>query len=218
MYLPRHFDESRPQALAELIRSHPLATLVTLSPAGLQANPVPLLLDTGPDDGPHGTLRGHVARANPLWREHDPAVEALAVFHGPDAYVSPGWYASKREHGKVVPTWNYAVVQARGPLRIVEDRAWLRDFVGRLTHRHEAHRSEPWHIDDAPAAFTEQLLGSIVGIEMPLTRLEGKWKLSQNRPVADRQGVIDGLRQEAAADAADVAAWMARLEDAARPG
>jgi len=199
MYVPPHFEETRPEVLHELIRDHPLAALVTLGPEGLNANHIPLELDPGP--GPLGTLRGHVARGNPVWRDFSRDVEALAVFQGPQAYISPAWYPTKRETGKVVPTYNYVVVHAYGPMRIVEDRAWLRGFVERLTNRYEAGRAEPWKITDAPADFVEQMLGAIIGIEIPLTRLVGKWKVSQNRPAVDRDGVVTGLSALSGGDA-----------------
>jgi len=192
MYLPKHFEETRPEALHELIRAHPLGMLVTLNGAGLQANSVPFILDADPAGGP-GILRAHVARANPLWRETRGDVEALVVFQGPQAYISPGWYASKAEHGKVVPTWNYVMVQARGTLRAVDDADWLRAFVTRLTTRHEAVQAQPWAVTDAPADYIDTMLRAIVGIEIPLTALTGKWKVSQNRPAADRAGVVAGL-------------------------
>ena len=192
MYLPKHFEETRSEALHELIRAHPLGMLVTLNGAGLQANSVPFILDADPAGGP-GILRAHVARANPLWRETRGDVEALVVFQGPQAYISPGWYASKAEHGKVVPTWNYVMVQARGTLRAVDDADWLRAFVTRLTTKHEAVQAQPWAVTDAPADYIDTMLRAIVGIEIPLTALTGKWKVSQNRPAADRAGVVAGL-------------------------
>jgi len=193
MYVPAHFEETRPEVLHELIRDHSLAALVTLGSEGLSANHIPLELDPGP--APFGTLRGHVARGNPVWRDFSRDVEALAVFQGPQSYISPSWYQTKRETGKVVPTYNYIVVHAYGPMRIIEDRAWLRGLVERLTNRYEAGRAEPWKVTDAPADFVEQMLGGIIGIEIPLTRLVGKWKVSQNRPSADRDGVVTGLRE-----------------------
>jgi transcriptional regulator len=144
----------------------------------------------------YGTLRGHVARANPLWQEFADGGEVLAIFHGPQAYVSPSWYPSKAEHGKVVPTWNYAVVHARGPLAVIDDPAWLRAFVGSLTAAHEAGRQPPWAVDDAPPEFVDQMLGAIVGFEIAITSLVGKWKASPNRSASDRTGVIDGLLRE----------------------
>jgi len=191
MYVPAHFEETRPDVLGRLIHDHPLAALVTLGRDGLSANHIPLELD--PEPAPLGTLRGHVARANPVWRDFSRDVEVLAIFQGPQAYISPAWYETKRETGKVVPTYNYVVVHAYGPLRIVEDRAWLRALVERLTNRHEAARPEPWKVTDAPAGYIEQMLGAIIGVEIPLTRLVGKWKVSQNRPAVDRDGVVSAL-------------------------
>ncbi len=193
MYLPKHFEESRAEVLHELIRTHPLGLLVTLADAGLQANPVPFVLDADPAGGP-GILRAHVARANPLWRETRSDVEALVVFQGPQAYVSPSWYPSKAEHGKVVPTWNYVMVQARGTLRAIDDPAWVRAFVTRLTTRHEAAQAKPWAVADAPPDYIEATARAIVGLEITLSALVGKWKVSQNRSAADRAGVASGLR------------------------
>ena len=192
MYLPKHFEETRPEPLHELIRKQPLGLLVTLNDAGLQANNVPFVLDADPAGGP-GILRAHVARANPLWREARGDAQSLVVFQGPQAYISPSFYPSKAEHGKVVPTWNYVMVQARGPLRPIEDAAWLHAFVTRLTDRHEAPRAQPWAVSDAPTDYIATMLRAIVGIEIVLTALTGKWKVSQNRSQADREGVARGL-------------------------
>ncbi len=196
MYLPPHFAESRPNVLRGFIAAQPLGLLVTLNRAGgIDANSVPFFLDAADDAAP-GVLRAHVARANPLWKEARDDVDALVVFQGPHGYVSPGWYPSKAEHGKVVPTWNYIMVQARGRLRAVDDKAWLRAFVTRLTDHHEGGRATPWAVTDAPADFIEATLGAIVGIEIVLSSLVGKWKVSQNRSAADRAGVVDGLLRE----------------------
>jgi len=190
MYLPAHFEETRVDVLHRLVHTDPLGLLVTHGDAGLQANSVPLLID--PEPAPFGTLRAHVARANPVWRDaHERDV--LVVFQGPQAYVSPNWYPSKAEHGKVVPTWNYVMVQARGRLRAIEDTAWLRSFVTRLTATHEAAQARPWQVTDAPPDFIETMLRAIVGIEIELTALTGKWKVSQNRSAADRAGTAAGL-------------------------
>ena len=196
MYLPAHFEEKRPEVLHELLRTHPLGLLITHSDSGLQANAIPFVLDADPAGGP-GILRGHVARANPLWHDAgggaQTAAEALVVFQGPQAYISPSFYPSKAEHGKVVPTWNYVMAQARGRLRAIDDAAWLRAFVTRLTERFEAPRAAPWAVSDAPADYIATMLGAIVGIEIELTALTGKWKVSQNRSAADRAGVARGL-------------------------
>lgn len=203
MYIPKHFDETRVDVLHALIETRPLGTLVTLTGNGLDANHVPFEVD--PHPAPYGTLRGHVARGNPVWRDYTKEIEALVVFQGSSEYISPSWYASKSEHGKVVPTWNYAVVHAYGPLSIVDDRQWLRALVERLTGHHESRRAAPWRVSDAPDDFVEQMLGAIVGIEIPLTRLHGKWKVSQNRPARDREGVVAGLLAEERESAAAVA-------------
>lgn len=193
MYQPAAFRENDIATLHALIRAHPLATLVTAGAGGLIANLVPFLLA---ETGGYGTLRAHVARANDQTEALKTGAETLVIFHGPEEYVTPTWYESKKEHGRVVPTWNYAVVQVRGTPRLIEDPAWLREQVKALTAAQENRRSEPWKVEDAPEAYTEALLGAIVGVEIPIRCIEGKWKVSQNRPAADREGVCRGLRQE----------------------
>lgn len=202
MYLPKHFEETRVEVLHQLIHAHPLGALVTLTPGGLDANHIPFEVD--PEPLPFGTLRGHVARANPVWREFSRETDALVIFQGPGTYISPAWYPTKQETGRVVPTWNYAVVHVHGPLRVIDDKAWLRDFVTKLTNRHEAARREPWHVTDAPADYIDRQLGAIIGLEIPIARLVGKWKMSQNRPAQDRAGVVDGLSQTGDAAIADL--------------
>jgi transcriptional regulator len=193
MYLPPHFEEKRPEVLSELVRTHPLGLLITQSRSGeLTANSVPFVLDPDTAGGP-GVLRAHVARANPLWHDTREEVPVLVVFQGPQAYISPSFYPSKAEHGKVVPTWNYVMVQARGTLHAVDDAPWLHAFVSRLTERHEAPRSQPWAISDAPDDYIATMVRAIVGLEIRLTALSGKWKVSQNRSAADRAGVARGL-------------------------
>ncbi|MFZ2648889.1 MAG: FMN-binding negative transcriptional regulator [Burkholderiaceae bacterium] len=209
MYLPSHFEETRVDVLHRSIRAQPLGLLITLSASGLQANPLPFLIDEGPT--PLGTLRGHVARANPLWRETRGDVDALIVFQGPQAYISPSMYATKAATGKVVPTWNYVTVQARGKLRPVDDAQWVRNLVERLTRTHEAPRAVPWAVSDAPANYITTMLGAIVGIEVELVALQGKWKVSQNRDAVDRQGVAYGLEQQAQASGDAQALAMAKL-------
>jgi transcriptional regulator len=204
MYLPKHFAEERPEVLHELIRRRPLATLVTLSADGLVANSLPLLLV--PEEGGRLFLRGHVARANPVWRESLPDVDVLALFQGEDAYISPSWYPAKAEHGRVVPTWNYVTVQARGRLRFIDDPAWLKDLLERLTHEHEDKRAAPWRLSDAPVDYIEKMLAAVVGLELEVTQLVGKWKASQNQPVEAREGVVRGLREEGRSGPADVVA------------
>jgi transcriptional regulator len=187
MYAPSHFEETRLDALHALIEAHPLGTLVTHSAAGLGADHIPFEIAAPGAAAPFGTLRAHVARANPLWRQA--GAEVLAVFQGPTAYVSPSLYAEKPVSGKVVPTYNYAVVHAHGVLRAIEDPAWILALLERLTARHESVRAAPWSVRDAPAEFIDTLLKSIVGIEIPIGRLQGKWKLSQNRPPSDQAAV-----------------------------
>ena len=208
MYLPSHFEEKRPEVLQELMQTHPLGLLITQGDSGLQANPIPFIHDADPAGGP-GVLRAHVARANPVWREARTDTESLVVFQGPQAYVSPGWYPSKAEHGKVVPTWNYCIVQGRGLLRVIDDAAWVHAFVTRLTQRHEATQAKPWAVNDAPADFIKATQRAIVGIEISLSALTGKWKTSQNRSAADRDGVARGLAQRSGSDAAAMAVLVA---------
>lgn len=192
MYLPEHFAENRPEVLQQLMREHPLACVVTHGADGLDANHLPLFFDGS--TGPHGTLYGHVARSNPLWQQIAAMPEeALIIFQGAQAYISPNWYPGKAEHGQAVPTWNYAVVHARGPLRVVDDPAALRQLLERLTARHEAGQPQPWQLSDAPDDYLQRQLRAIVGIEIPLSALVGKWKCSQNRPAGDRAGVAAAL-------------------------
>lgn len=197
MYTPAHFEETRPEVLRQLIATHPLGALVTLTPSGLDANHIPFEFV---DEGPHGTLRGHVARANRVWQDFARTTDVLVIFQGPTAYITPTWYvATKPDSGKVVPTYNYCVVHAHGPLIVHDDREWLRGMVTRLTQRFEAQRPAPWQVADAPADFIDKQLAAIVGIEIPIARLAGKWKVSQNRPEADRAGVVAGLTAEKSA-------------------
>lgn len=207
MYVPSKFAEPSVERVLEIVRGHPFASLVTVGSEGPDAEHIPMLHVAEP--GPLGVLRGHVARANPVWREVQEGASALAIFRGPDVYVSPSYYPSKREHGEVVPTWNYALVHAHGTLRFVHDRAWLRALVAELTDVHERGREVPWSIDDAPAEFIERLLGAIVGVELTITRIVGKVKASQNRSPADREGVVAGLSREGG-DAASAMAEMVR--------
>lgn len=190
----------------ELIRARPLATLVTLSSSGLNANHVPLHLSESP--APFGTLQGHVARANPVLSDLEKDIEVLAIFHGPDAYITPSWYATKKETGKVVPTWNYAVVHAYGHVRVVDDAAWLRGQLEALTTHNEATFSKPWAVSDAPHEFTEKLTSNIVGFEMVISRLSGKWKVSQNQPHQNQASVIDGLKASGQQDSSAMAALV----------
>lgn len=207
MYLPKHFEEPGVEVMHQLIRANPLATLVTLAAGEPDANHVPLQLIA--DGSPFGCLHGHLARANPLWRTHPGEIDVLAVFQGADAYITPSWYASKQATGKAVPTWNYAVVHARGRLRVIDDANWLRRQLAALTAQHEAALAEPWAIDDAPPDYIEQMIAAVVGIEIVVTRLTGKWKVSQNQPAENRAGVIEGLQASGTADGAAMAALVA---------
>jgi transcriptional regulator len=191
MYLPSHFEVTDTEAVYALIREHPLGALVITGPDGLDANHIPFEIDAEP--GPHGRLLAHVARANPLWRNAGQNGEVLVIFQGASGYITPSWYPTKSVSGKVVPTYNYAVVHAYGRVRAIEDREWLLAFVTRLTDRHESVRTSPWQVSDAPADYIEQMLDAIVGIEVTITRLVGKWKVSQNRTPSDRAGVAAGL-------------------------
>jgi transcriptional regulator len=202
MYQPQHFREDDPAVQHALVRAHPLGLLVTSGDEGLEANLIPFVID--PSAGERGMLRGHLARPNPQWRSFDPGVDVLVVFQGPEGYITPSWYATKAESGKVVPTWNYAVVQVHGRLRITEDPAWLRSQIDSLTRLQEGNRAEPWQVSDAPAGYVEAQIRGIAGLEIEISRIEGKWKVSQNRPAADRPGIIAGLRTEGQADMADL--------------
>ncbi|MDO9106470.1 MAG: FMN-binding negative transcriptional regulator [Methylovulum sp.] len=206
MYQPVQFVQPNIETMHGLMRQYPLATLVTLASDGINANHIPLHLADTPL--PFGTLRGHVARANPLWHDLNSEIEVLAIFHGPDVYISPSWYATKQETGKVVPTWNYAVVHAYGKLQVIDDANWLRSQLETLTNQHEAAFAEPWAVADAPPDFTERLMGSIIGIELVITRLSGKWKVSQNQPPCNQASVVQGLNASGQADASSMAALV----------
>src|ERR1700742_2855841 len=184
MYQPVAFREDRLEVQHALVRAHPLGLLITAGPAGVVAHPVPFLID--PEGSDKGTLRFHIARANPQWREVEAVDECLVVFQGPSDYVTPSWYATKRETGKVVPTWNYATVHAWGRPRVVNDDGWLRRQIEDLTASRENLREAPWSVSDGPPYFVAAQMRAIVGVEIPISRIEGKWKMSQNRPEADR--------------------------------
>ncbi|MGH9575527.1 MAG: FMN-binding negative transcriptional regulator [Candidatus Acidiferrales bacterium] len=194
MYQPLAFKEERLDTLHALIRAHPLATMITAGAGGLLANLVPFILV---DVGNNGTLRCHVARANDQVEALRAGAGTLVVFQGPEAYITPSWYASKKEHGRVVPTWNYVVVQVRGMPRLMEDSAWIKEQISHLTSIHEGQRAKPWAVTDAPESYIEGQIKAIVGVEIPIATIEGKWKASQNRPETDRHSVEEGLRQEA---------------------
>jgi transcriptional regulator len=205
---PLHRQDDR-VALQALIRRRPLGLLITSGAQGLNASAVPFLLDA--ERGEFGTLLVHVARANPQWRDLQPEGEALVVFQGEDHYISPSWYETKRETGKVVPTWNYLMVQARGRARAIEDAGWLRAQIEALTRSQEGARAAPWAVGDAPEDFVAAQIRQIVGVEIALTALNGKWKASQNRNAADRAGVVAGLTEDGDVDALAMAAIVAEV-------
>ncbi|MER8830224.1 FMN-binding negative transcriptional regulator [Mesorhizobium sp. M0938] len=202
MYQPPHFQETRQDVLHGLIRAHPLGLLISNGAEGPVANAIPFLLDApsllDADVPPNGRLRAHLARANPQWRllADSPSSPVLVVFQGTDAYVTPSWYETKRETGKVVPTWNYAIVQVRGIVKVIEDQDWLAQQIADLTASQEGAREAPWAVTDAPATFIQSQIKGIVGLELEITDMQGKWKVSQNRPIADRSGVAEGLESE----------------------
>jgi transcriptional regulator len=200
VYVPGFFKEDRIEILHDAIRRTGLATLVTLTADGLVASHVPMLLDVAP--APNGTLVGHLARPNPQAR--GAVGEALAIFQGPDAYITPSWYATKQQNGKVVPTWNYVAIHAYGTIEFFDDTERLRHVVTRLTAREEAGRAQPWAVTDAPPDFINGMLRGIVGFALTISRLEGKWKMSQNRPAEDRAGVVAGLRSDDQPELADL--------------
>lgn len=197
MYQPRQFVVNDTADLHAAMRAYPLGSLITFQDGELVADEIPFLLDPTPNaEHPNGVLKAHVARANPLWQKHDASKQVLVIFKGPQAYVSPSWYATKAEHGKVVPTWNYIVVQASGHLVQKDgDPAWLRAQLDALTHRQEGKRPAPWQVSDAPEDYIAQTMKAIVGIEISIRSLTGKWKVSQNQPAANREGVVRGLTE-----------------------
>ncbi len=206
MYIPKQFEESRVEVMHELVRAYPLATLVTHSSNGLNANHIPVHLSLSP--APYGTLRGHIARANPLFGEILEGIETLAIFHGPDSYITPSWYATKKKTGKVVPTWNYAVVHAYGVLRIVDNAPWLRTQLDALTNHSEASFHEPWAVSDAPADHIERIMAAIVGVEIVITKMLGKWKVSQNQPTQNQVSILSGLKSSGLPESKAMAALV----------
>lgn len=199
MYIPAHFSPDE-ALVGELLHHHGAADLVTVTPSGLVATLLPFIYV--PEAGSHGSLHGHLARSNSQW-QLESAGESLAIVRGPDAYITPGWYAAKTEHGRVVPTWNYVTAHVYGQFIVHDDPVWTEDLVRRLTTKHEAYRDHPWSVDDAPRPFIEGQLRAIVGVELLISRIEAKAKLSQNRPPADVEGVIAGLRERGDSESAD---------------
>jgi transcriptional regulator len=211
MYTPPAFREDDLPTIHAEMRKIQLATLVTLTANGLVATHLPLMLDS--EAGEYGTLYGHVARGNTQWSESLPEVEALAMFTASDAYVTPNWYPSKQDTGKVVPTWMYTAIHAYGKARFIDDVEWLRNFVTRLTDKHEAGSSQPWKVTDAPLAYVDSQLARIVGVELPISRLEGKWKFDQRSSEPDRQGVMAGLEASGTPGNLDAAAVMRKIQE-----
>lgn len=201
MYQPPGFAETDEDVMRALIAAHPLGLLISASPEGVEANPIPFLVSV--NDG-LTRLRAHLARANQQWKHIRDGASVLVVFQGADTYVTPSWYRSKAEHGKVVPTWNYAMVQARGTASVEQDPEWLGAQVRELTDHHEAGRPTPWKVEDAPEKFVTAQLRGIVGLDIAVTELTGKWKVSQNRPESDREGVEAGLMETGEAGMADL--------------
>lgn len=193
MYPPKGFQQTDVKVLHRLIHDYPLATLMTQGSDKLDAYHIPFTLQK--NMGKHGVLQAHIPRFNPLNSSEDPA-DCLAVFHGPNGYISPSWHVTKQEHGKAVPTWNYAVVHARGKLRIIDDVEWVRQQIVQLTAQHENHREEPWSMDDAPADYTENMLTALVGVEIEIEELTGTFKLSQNQPERNHQPVLNALEND----------------------
>jgi transcriptional regulator len=216
MYVPKHYEESDISVLHALIRSQPLGTWVTFDDGELLANHIPFLVDSA--RGKHGTLIGHVARANPVWQTFSKTVNSVVAFQGPQTYITPSWYPSKHAHGKAVPTWNYAVVHAYGMPRAIENRDWLFQHVNQLTDVHEADQAVPWKVADAPQEFTDKMLQAIVGIEIPIDRLAGKWKVSQNRSQPDRLGVVAGLSAREDAQSREMASLVGQHVSIAKGG
>ena len=201
MYIPPHFAETREAELHRIIRAYPLGTLVTALPDGLDANHIPFELD--PSSGPHGTLHGHVARANPVWQQASSGSEVLVIFRGTDAYISPNWYPSKHETHRQVPTWNYEVVHVHGTLTIRDDEKYVRGVVARLTRTHESREPQQWKMRDSAPGYIDSMLQMIVGIEVQITRIVGKVKLSQNRELRDRSNAVEELRKRGSVAMAD---------------
>lgn len=206
MHIPKSFEQTDIDAMRELILANPLGTFVTALPDGLTADHIPFELMPGPE--PCGALLGHVARANPVWRDISPGAEALVIFNAAQAYISPSWYPTKPVTEKVVPTWNYVVVHAYGRVNVVEEADWLAAHIERLVDRHEARFERPWSVSDAPDEYIDKMLRAIVGIEIDISRLQGKWKVSQNRPREDRAGVVRGLRSSGTPGALQMADYV----------
>ncbi|MEO1545006.1 MAG: FMN-binding negative transcriptional regulator [Pseudomonadota bacterium] len=209
MYQPALFREDRVDVMHQLMRAHPFGLLTSIQAGRVNADHLPMVIHE--DLAEKGIIRCHVAKGNPLWLDRAGSSEVLAVFQGPQAYVTPSWYPSKKVHGKVVPTWNYAVVHARGTLEFRDDHGWLMEHLSELTARHEGRRLKPWHVSDAPKDYMTRQFKGLVGVEIQVTELEGKWKVSQNKDAGDRKGVQEGLLREPDPSAAEVSELVGRL-------
>jgi transcriptional regulator len=208
MYVPKHHEETDITVLHSLIRAHPLGTWATLCDGELIVNHLPFLIDAS--RGEYGTLMGHVARANGVWQSFSTTIQSVVAFQGAESYITPSWYPSKHAHGKAVPTWNYAVVHAHGTPVVIEDKAWLLKHLNELTGVHEANQALPWKVSDAPADYTERMIEHIVGVEIRIEKLVGKWKVSQNRPDSDKLGVVAGLLAKGDSQSSEMAALVNR--------
>lgn len=209
MYIPKHFDETDHDTMFQLMQNYPLGTLITIEQDEINANHIPFEIVIPNEAAPFGTLRAHVARANPVWKNLNRIHDALVVFQGPQAYITPAWYEEKKLSGKAVPTYNYAVVHAYGQIQIRDDMQWLRQHLDSLTDKNERKQTTPWKLDDAPSDYLQKMMRAIVGIEIPLTRINGKWKTSQNRSEQDRINIAAGLRANQDATAHGMAELVA---------
>ncbi len=202
MYIPKKFEQSDPAALKAFIAEYPFATLITHSTLGVEANHIPLMLK---QVGGKDALQGHIAKANPLWKNIDEKAEVLVVFNGPNCYVSPNYYPTKVENGRAVPTWNYVAVHVKGAISFINDHRWNFNLLDSLTHQHEAQQPEPWSIEDAPKEYIAKMLPAIVGIEVDITSITGKWKVSQNQPEINKQGIFNALSDKTESNAKEIA-------------
>ena len=193
MHIPKFFEQDNIEELEKMMLAYPFATLVNQSKNGLRADHIPLYLQKMPNN--KRILKGHIGKGNPLWKEVTENSESLAIFHGPDNYISPNYYPSKQVDGKVVPTWNYVAVHLKGNISFVHDKEWKLDMLNVLTNQHEENQSQPWSVSDAPSEFTAKMLGGIVGIELDVKSIQGQWKVSQNKQEKDSQGIIGGLSE-----------------------
>ncbi len=209
MYIPKNNEETDVSVIHSLLKSHPLGTWVTKIDGELNANHIPFLLD--PDRGEHGTLIGHVARANPVWKSFSTTENSIIIFQGAETYISPSWYPSKHEHGRALPTWNYAVVHIHGIPHYIEDQDWLLNHLNVLTNEHESGQPLPWKVSDAPKDFTQNMLDGIVGIEIPIKKIVGKWKVNQNKQDTDKRGVVSNLLARQDSQSSEMASYVNRF-------